>query len=120
MKVLARLAPPEHRESMRRLDHIAAPGVAEGMLERAGFESIERGRRVSMVEWPDPETAWRALASVGPAVPALEHAGPEAVRRAVLAAIEPCRDGWGIYRFRNDHHYVVARKPVAAGEELAS
>jgi hypothetical protein len=72
---------------------------------------VERGRRVSIVEWPDAETAWRALASVGPAVPALEHSGPEVVRHAVLDAIEPCRDERGIYRFRNDHHYVVARKP---------
>jgi hypothetical protein len=66
---------------------------------------------VSTIEWPDAETAWRGLASVGPAVPALRNHGVEAVRADVLAAIEHCRDRHGIYRFRNDHQFVVARKP---------
>jgi hypothetical protein len=31
----------------------------------------------------------------------------------VGAALEKCRDTDGIYRFRNDHHYAVARKPAS-------
>jgi hypothetical protein len=97
---------------MKRLNDIAFPGVAEEMLEGAGFDVLERGQRVSTVEWPDPEIAWRALSSVGPAVPALRHGNPADLRHAVLAAAEPCRDERGVYRFRNDHQFVIARKPA--------
>lgn len=110
-KAFARHAPEAKVDGMRRTNNIARRGVAEEMLGGAGFEVVERGARVSTIEWPDAETAWRALASVGPAVPALRNHGVDAVRADVLAAIEPCRDRHGIYRFRNDHQFVVARKP---------
>jgi SAM-dependent methyltransferase len=109
-KAFARHAPAEHVAGMRRTNDIAADGVAERMLEAAGFEVLESGRRVAVVEWPDAELAWRALSSTGPAVPALRHGDRAALRRDVLAAIEPCRDGRGIYRCRNDHRFVVARR----------
>ena len=104
-------APQSHLEGMRQTNGISRPGVAEDMLESAGFEVVERGSRVSTLEWPDDETAWRAVASIGPAVPALENVGPEALRPAVMEAIAALRDPYGIYRFRNDHQYVIARKP---------
>jgi len=109
-KVFARHAPDEHFGSMKRLNDISVPGVAEEMLEASGFSVVERGSRTSVIEWPDADLAWRALSSTGPAVPALRHAGAEKVRRAVLTAIEPCRDDRGIYRFRNDHQFVIATK----------
>ncbi len=110
-KTFARLAPEEHFTGMKRLNDIARHGVAESMLARAGFDHIERHRRISVIEWPDDEIAWRAVSSLGPAVPALRHAGHTVVRRAVLEALEPCRDERGIYRFRNDHQFVLARRP---------
>jgi len=70
-RVFATHAPDPHRSSMRRLDDISVPGVAETMISAAGFEVLERGARTSVIEWPDAETAWRALSSLGPAVPAL-------------------------------------------------
>jgi hypothetical protein len=95
---------------MRSLNDIAAPGVAEEMLEGSGFSVLERGGRISTMEWPDADTAWRALSSVGPAVPALRSNDPTALRQAVLAAIEPCRDRVGVYRTRSDHQFLVAKK----------
>lgn len=109
-KAFARHSPEQHFGSMKRLNNIAAPGVAEAMLGDAGFEVIERGARVSTIEWPDADVAWRALASVGPAVPAIRHTDPQIVRQAVLDAIDHCRDRSGIYRFRTDQHFVIARK----------
>lgn len=103
-------APADHVEGMKRTNGIARDGVAEAMLAGAGFEVVERDRRVSEIEWPDPETAWRAVSSLGPAVPALEHVGPDVLRPIVLEALESCRDEHGIYRFRNDHQFVIARK----------
>ena len=110
-KAFAVNAPTSHLEGMRRTNGIARPGVAEDMLASVGFELIERDARTSTIEWPDEETAWRALSSVGPAVPALEAVGPDVLRPQVLAAIEQLRDSNGIYRFCNDHQFVVARKP---------
>jgi len=110
-KVLGRHSPREHLGSMKRLNDISAPGTAEAMLVASGFEVVDRGGRISMVEWPDPEIAWRAMASIGPAVPALRSADVDALKRDLLEAMEPCRDELGIYRFRNDHQYVIARRP---------
>jgi SAM-dependent methyltransferase len=110
-RVFASHAPNEHRASMRQLNNIAVPGVAEGMLERCGFAVEESGARVSVIEFPDAEIAWRAISSVGPAVPALRTADVEAIKRDVLAALESCRDERGIYRSRSDHRFVVARRP---------
>ena len=104
-------APESHVEGMRRTNSIARPGAAEQMLEAAGFAVTERGGRISTLEWPDEETAWRAMASVGPAVPALEHVGADVLRPQVLAAMAAIQDRHGIYRFRNDHQFVIAAKP---------
>ena len=110
-KVFAFNAPEQHRGSMRRLNDIATPGVAEEMLEASGFSVLERGSRVSTIEWPDEDIAWRAVSSVGPAVPALRSNDSAVLRDAVLAALEPCRDPRGGYRSRSDHQFVVATKP---------
>jgi SAM-dependent methyltransferase len=110
-KAFALNAPESHLNGMRRTNNIARPGVAEQMLESAGFEVSERGSRISTLEWPDDETAWRAMSSSGPAVPALEHVGADVLRPQVLDALAGIKDRRGIYRFRNDHQFVIARKP---------
>ena len=103
-------SPTDHLQGMKRTNDIARDGVAEEMLTSAGFEIVERDHRISTLEWPDEETAWRALSSVGPAVPALEHAGPDVLRPLVLDALAPCRDEHGIFRFRNRQEFVIAEK----------
>jgi hypothetical protein len=81
------------------------------MLAAAGFEVSERGARVSVVEWPDADLAWRAVSSTGPSVPALRGSDADVVRREILEALEAGRDERGIYRVRSDHQFVIARKP---------
>jgi SAM-dependent methyltransferase len=110
-RIFAVHAPDEHRGSMRRLNDISTPGVAEEMLAGSGFSVLERGGRTSVVEWPDAEIAWRAISSLGPAVPALRANDPALLRQEVLEALEPCRDPRGIYRTRSDQQFVIARKP---------
>jgi ubiquinone/menaquinone biosynthesis C-methylase UbiE len=110
-KVFAAHAPNAHRASMRQLNNISVPGVAESMLEDAGFEVEESGARVSVAEWPDAEIAWRAVSSIGPAVPALRTGDVAAIKRDVLAALERCRDERGVYRSRSDQRFVIARRP---------
>ena len=110
-KAFALHSPEQHMGSMRRLNDIAMPGVAEEMLEASGFSVVERGGRISTLEWPDADIAWRAVSSLGPAVPALRANDTAVLRDVVLAALEPCRDGRGVYRTRSDHQFVVGRKP---------
>ena len=81
------------------------------MLTASGFSVLERGGRTSVIEWPDAEIAWRAISSLGPAVPALRADDPSVLEREVLDALEPCRDRRGIYRTRSDQQFVIARKP---------
>ena len=108
-KALAELTPPTGVDGMRKTNQIAKPGVAEEMLRGAGFDIVERGSRVSVLEFPDEDIAWRAISSCGPLVPALTHNDRDVVRRDVMAALAPCRNAAGIYRYRNDHQYVIAR-----------
>jgi SAM-dependent methyltransferase len=110
-RVFAVNAPQRHRGSMRDLNGISVPGVAEEMLGASGFEVLERGQRTSVVEFPDAATAWRAVTSLGPAVPALRTGDPEVLEREVLEVLEGLRDEPGIYRVRSDHQFVTARKP---------
>jgi SAM-dependent methyltransferase len=102
----------QHVSGMVQTNNIAKPGVAEGMLEQAGFEVVERDRRLSVVEWTDGDIAWRALRSTGPVMPALFAADESAVKQDVLEALAHCRTSFGGYRFRNAQEYVVARKPA--------
>jgi SAM-dependent methyltransferase len=110
-KVFVGHSPEAHVGGMRDVNNIAFEGVAERMLTEAGFVDLERGSRIAVCEWPDPETAWRAITSIGPVVPALEHTDHEVLKKEVLEAIDGCRDRRGVYRFRNDHQFVTGRKP---------
>jgi SAM-dependent methyltransferase len=110
-RIFAVNAPQEHRGSMRRLNDISTPGVAEAMLTASGFAVLDRESRTSVIEWPDAEIAWRAISSLGPAVPALRTNDPAVLKRDVLEALEPCRDRSGIYRTRSEHVFVLARRP---------
>jgi ubiquinone/menaquinone biosynthesis C-methylase UbiE len=110
-RVFAVHAPDAHRNGMRRLNDIATPGVAEEMLRVSGFEVLERGNRISVMEFPDDEIAWRAISSFGPGQPALRTNDVTLLKREVLDALAPLRDARGVYRTRSDQQFVIARKP---------
>ena len=104
---LAHHSPQVHHESMKQLNNIATPGVAEAMLEASGFVVTERGARVSVVEG----RRGRRLAGGikhGPSVPALRGPDSDVARREILDALETGRDEHGVYRLRNDHQFVIA------------
>lgn len=86
------------------------PGVAEAMLEAAGFSAGVRGSVIGTNEWPDEEIAWRAIASMGPAWAAIELSGEAAVRAAVMPVIERFRAEDAGYRLRAQFDYLVAQR----------
>ena len=110
-RIFANHSPDAHRGSMRKLNDISKPGVAEDMLQASGFEVLERGARVAVIEFPDEALAWRAIKTLGPAVPALRTNDEAVLRREVLEALASCRDQRGVYRARSDQQFVIARKP---------
>lgn len=88
---------------------LSAPGALAGLMADAGIEVIEVSDAESPFEYPDEETALRALLSAGPAVRAIRHAGEETVRSAVLDAIRPYRLSAGGYRMECKFRYALGR-----------
>ena len=81
----------EHQAAMVALGR---PGAGEDLLGRYGFVDVERVEITCAIEFPDPETYARALASTGPAYEALQDLGEPAWLEAALAtAREQVRDG---------------------------
>src|SRR5580700_812174 len=69
---LLELSPPGHVDATLNQGDTGRPGVAEQMLADAGLEFVDRGIAQVINEWPDLDLATRALASAGPAWPALQ------------------------------------------------
>ena len=63
------LSPPDHGTASMEQWDTRRPGVVEDMLAATGFEQVERGTVDVVNEWPDVETAVRALAAAGPSAP---------------------------------------------------
>src|SRR5262245_19119230 len=66
------------RDNTRAMVNIGRPGIAEQLMSEA---ELVPGTRTSLRlhwEFPDVELAARALASTGPAYPAMQHVGEEA------------------------------------------
>jgi SAM-dependent methyltransferase len=84
---LVELSPPDHVEANRVIGDTGR--VIESMLESTGFELVDRGAVISVNEWPDVDTAVRALSAAGPAVPAIEAVGYERFVDALREVMTP-------------------------------
>ena len=90
---------------------LGRPGVGEEMLARWGFAGVQRHSVPFALEFPDPDTYARALATTGPAYEAIQHVGePAFLEAAVQAARGHQRDGLPLRAELNVVGY-VARKP---------
>lgn len=76
-------------------------------MEEAGLTPVGSGEVDCPFKYPDTETAWRAISSVGPVVMAIRMAGEEQVRQAVLDSLASYRTN-GDYRQENKFRYVIA------------
>jgi SAM-dependent methyltransferase len=91
-QAIVKLSPSDHIEANKVIGDTGREGVIEAMLDSTGFELVNRGTATAVNEWPDIETAVRALASAGPSVPAIEAAGYEAFTDELRDAISPLAD----------------------------
>jgi SAM-dependent methyltransferase len=100
-----------------KLTHQAAmvalgrPGAGEELLARWGFADVQRLKVPFALEFADPDTYARALATTGPAYEAIQNVGePAFLEAAVQAARGHLRDGLPLRAEINVVGY-VARKP---------
>jgi len=87
---------------------LSEPGRLEALLEQAGLRAEDNGEIASTFEWPDDETAWKAISSAGPTVMAVRYAGEEKVKQVVFDSLMPFRTNTGGYREENTFRYVIA------------
>jgi SAM-dependent methyltransferase len=91
------LSPNTHGQASLQQGDTGRPGVIQEMLTSTGFVPGEAGTVTVVNEWPDVDTAVRALAAAGPSVPAIEAVGLPAFCDALRSAIQPLHsDGLGI------------------------
>jgi SAM-dependent methyltransferase len=106
---LMELSPPGHVEATLNESDTGRPGVAEKMLADAGLELVERGTAQGINEWPDLDIAVRALASAGPAWPAVEEVGYDRLAEKLREVVRPLWiDGVGI-RIVSEFGWIVGR-----------
>ncbi len=108
---LLELSPPSHVDATLNQGDTGRPGVAEQMLADAGLEFVDRGAAQVVNEWPDLDLAARALASSGPAWPALQAAGYDRFAEAISEAFRPLyTEGAGV-RVASEFGWIVGRVP---------
>lgn len=89
-----RWAADQQVDNQAQMVALGRPGVGEAFLAGCGFEVAERFEIPFWMEFPDPATFARAMASTGPAYEAIQNVGEdEFVARATELAAGFERDG---------------------------
>ena len=101
------LSPQSHRSSTVKMGETG--DAMQAMLNRAGFDVDQRGTVEVTNEWPDVEIAVRALASSGPAIPAIEAVGYEAFCEALHEFVAPLHNSRTGVRISSDLGWITAR-----------
>ncbi len=83
-------SPPSHQAATMELGETSS--VMADMLRATDFELLDQGTVEVINEWPDVDTAVRALAAAGPSVPAIEAIGYDNFCEALREVIAPMHD----------------------------
>jgi len=105
-------SPPSHQSATRELGETT--NVIADMLAVTGFDLLEEGTVEVTNEWPDVDTAVRALAAAGPSVPPIEAVGYDNFCDALRDVIAPMndRDARVGVRISSEFGWVTARPTV--------
>lgn len=110
---LLELSPPSHVDATVNQGDTGRPGVAEQMLADVALEFVNRGAAQAVNEWPDLDLAVRALASSGPAWPALRAVGYDRFAEAIREAVGPVyTENLGV-RIVSEFGWILGRVPGA-------
>jgi SAM-dependent methyltransferase len=86
---------------------LSEDGALAKLLAGAGLHPAAEGDVDVAWEYPDVETALRGFLAAGPAIKAIDVAGEDAVREAVVAELGPFHRSDGSIRVENRWRYVV-------------
>ena len=100
-------SPASHQTATRDIGDTAA--VIEEALRSTGYELLSAGTVEVANEWPDVDTAVRALASAGPSVPAIEAIGYDAFCDDLRRVVAPWQDVHIGVRTTSELGWVTAR-----------
>ena len=106
MAAISALAPPQPTDAPGPFA-LSKPGVLESALLSAGLYVVDEGEVPIVVNYPDGDTACRAMMAGSGGVRAVQHSGEERVRQTILQALEAYRTGTG-YRMENRFRFVIA------------
>jgi ubiquinone/menaquinone biosynthesis C-methylase UbiE len=84
-------------------------GTIEAIAEEAGLNPGTAEEVACSWEFPDEQSSMRAILSAGLSTIAIERAGEQVVREAILKAIGPFKTLGGGYRFRNTFLVLISR-----------
>lgn len=87
---------------------LSEPGKLDAVMREAGLAPCASGDVSCPFEYADDDMAWKTINSSGPLYAAVQAAGEERIRQAVLASLAPFRMPSGGYRQENLYHYVIA------------
>lgn len=89
---------------------LSAPGALEALVEKAGLKPEGSvARAITIMRFPDEETAVRGLLASGVAERAMRNSGEDATREGIGKAIRPAHQNDGTYAFRNEFCFLVTR-----------
>ncbi len=100
-------SPPSHQIATASIGDTA--NVAEDMLATTHFELTGSGAIEVVNEWPDVDTAVRALAAAGPAIPAIEAIGYDQFCDVLRDIVTPLHDPRTGVRISSELGWVTAR-----------
>ena len=107
MNAIIALAPPQAPDAPGPFA-LSGPGVVELVLEAAGLRLIDRGEVPIVVDYPDAESACRAMMAGSGGIRAVQHSGEERVRQTIVEALQEFRVGISGYRIENRFGFVIA------------
>jgi SAM-dependent methyltransferase len=88
---------------------LSSDGALEALVTQAGLKPGNVDEIDCPWAYPDEHTALRGLLSPGPAIRAIQHAGEEAVRAAVLKALAPFKTAAGGYLLKNKYRCMIVK-----------
>ncbi|MGH6922385.1 MAG: class I SAM-dependent methyltransferase [Propylenella sp.] len=89
---------------------LSEAGVLAALMKEAGLSPAESGEIECTFDYPDLAFACRAISSAGPIVRAEQHAGEDAVRRTLVAALGPFVGTGGQVKLSNRFSWISARR----------
>lgn len=89
---------------------LLAPGALEEAMQEVGLHVRESSDHRSAFVFPDEETMLRQICSAGGTVRVIREVGEDAVRRALLEAMDQFRGDDGGYRLDNAWHLALASR----------